>query len=115
MRGLVLVDLPDHDSAAVQHREQVDRILALVDAVIWVVDPEKYADFAAMMESPQLTGLVIDALYRDPQLLADKTGLTLITAELAAQYGIVDINGSQPPSHRPFLGDPPVFSAAVVE
>ncbi|MDT0569862.1 GTPase [Streptomyces sp. DSM 3412] len=44
LRGLVLVDLPDHDSAAVQHREQVDRILALVDAVIWVVDPEKYAD-----------------------------------------------------------------------
>jgi len=44
LRGLVLVDLPDHDSAAVQHREQVDRVLALVDAVIWVVDPEKYAD-----------------------------------------------------------------------
>ncbi|MET9451994.1 GTPase [Streptomyces cinerochromogenes] len=44
LRGLVLVDLPDHDSAAVQHREQVDRILKLVDAVIWVVDPEKYAD-----------------------------------------------------------------------
>ncbi|MFI6035345.1 GTP-binding protein [Streptomyces sp. NPDC051315] len=42
--GLVLIDLPDHDSAAVQHREQVDRVLALVDAVIWVVDPEKYAD-----------------------------------------------------------------------
>ncbi len=44
LRGLVLVDLPDHDSAAVAHREQVDRVLALVDAVIWVVDPEKYAD-----------------------------------------------------------------------
>ncbi|MFF9043188.1 YfjP family GTPase [Streptomyces parvulus] len=44
LRGLVLIDLPDHDSAAVQHREQVDRILELVDAVIWVVDPEKYAD-----------------------------------------------------------------------
>ncbi|MEU1691980.1 YfjP family GTPase, partial [Streptomyces hirsutus] len=44
LRGLVLIDLPDHDSAAVQHREQVDRVLGLVDAVIWVVDPEKYAD-----------------------------------------------------------------------
>ncbi len=44
LRGLVLVDLPDHDSAAVEHREQVDRVLGLVDAVIWVVDPEKYAD-----------------------------------------------------------------------
>jgi putative protein kinase ArgK-like GTPase of G3E family len=44
--GLVLVDLPDHDSAMVRHREQVDRVLALVDAVIWVLDPEKYADAA---------------------------------------------------------------------
>ncbi|MEU0134726.1 GTPase [Streptomyces sp. NPDC006296] len=46
LQGLVLVDLPDHDSAATGHRDQVDRVLALVDAVIWVVDPEKYADAA---------------------------------------------------------------------
>ncbi|OEV14290.1 hypothetical protein AN219_28215, partial [Streptomyces nanshensis] len=44
LSGLVLVDLPDHDSAAPGHREQVDRMLELVDAVVWVVDPEKYAD-----------------------------------------------------------------------
>nr|WP_051717196.1 GTPase [Streptomyces megasporus] len=44
LKGLVLVDLPDHDSAAPGHREQVDRLLKLVDAVIWVTDPEKYAD-----------------------------------------------------------------------
>ncbi|WP_267243966.1 GTPase [Streptomyces sp. PR69] len=46
LHGLVLVDLPDHDSALAGHRAQVDRVLALVDAVIWVVDPEKYADAA---------------------------------------------------------------------
>ncbi|MFI8911752.1 GTP-binding protein [Streptomyces sp. NPDC053513] len=46
LQGLVLVDLPDHDSAVTAHRDQVDRILGLVDAVIWVVDPEKYADAA---------------------------------------------------------------------
>ncbi|MFF8290594.1 GTPase [Streptomyces sp. NPDC016309] len=46
LQGLVLVDLPDHDSAVTAHRAQVDRVLALVDAVIWVVDPEKYADAA---------------------------------------------------------------------
>ncbi|WP_374207989.1 GTP-binding protein [Streptomyces sp. MUM 203J] len=46
LQGLVLVDLPDHDSAVTAHRRQVDRVLALVDAVIWVVDPEKYADAA---------------------------------------------------------------------
>ncbi|WP_435058111.1 GTPase [Streptomyces sp. bgisy060] len=46
LQGLVLVDLPDHDSAVTAHRDQVDRVLDLVDAVIWVVDPEKYADAA---------------------------------------------------------------------
>ncbi|RKN37603.1 GTPase [Streptomyces hoynatensis] len=44
LRGLILLDLPDHDSVEGAHREQVDRLLSLVDAVIWVVDPEKYAD-----------------------------------------------------------------------
>jgi energy-coupling factor transporter ATP-binding protein EcfA2 len=46
LQGLVLLDLPDHDSAVTAHRDQVDRLLGLVDAVIWVVDPEKYADAA---------------------------------------------------------------------
>ncbi|WP_407703225.1 GTPase [Streptomyces solincola] len=46
LQGLVLIDLPDHDSAVTAHRRQVDRVLGLVDAVIWVVDPEKYADAA---------------------------------------------------------------------
>ncbi|WP_342665932.1 GTPase [Streptomyces sulphureus] len=44
LNGLVLIDLPDHDSVAPDHRPQVDRLLGLVDAVVWVVDPEKYAD-----------------------------------------------------------------------
>ena len=77
-------------------------------------EPEKYADLAAMMETPQLTGLVIDALYNDAALMA-KSGLTLVGAEEAQAYGVKDVNGSQPPSHRPMLGDPIVWSAAVVE
>jgi GTP-binding protein EngB required for normal cell division len=44
--GLVLLDLPDHDSAVVDHRLQVDRLVELVDLLIWVVDPQKYADGA---------------------------------------------------------------------
>jgi energy-coupling factor transporter ATP-binding protein EcfA2 len=42
--GLILLDLPDHDSASEEHRRQVDRLLELVDVLVWVVDPEKYAD-----------------------------------------------------------------------
>jgi len=44
--GLVLLDLPDHDSTAPEHRREVDRIVAVADLVVWVVDPQKYADAA---------------------------------------------------------------------
>ena len=44
--GLVLLDLPDHDSTEVAHRMEVDRLVQLVDMLIWVVDPQKYADAA---------------------------------------------------------------------
>ena len=44
--GLVLLDLPDHDSTATAHREEVDRLARIVDVFVWVVDPQKYADAA---------------------------------------------------------------------
>ena len=44
--GLVLLDLPDHDSTAVEHRLEVDRLVQLVDVLVWVLDPQKYADAA---------------------------------------------------------------------
>ncbi len=43
---LVLLDLPDHDSTEVGHKLQVDRLVELVDMLVWVVDPQKYADAA---------------------------------------------------------------------
>ncbi|TNC17650.1 ATP-binding protein [Georgenia sp. 311] len=44
LHGLVLLDMPDHDSVAEAHAGQVDRLLPLVDLLVWVVDPQKYAD-----------------------------------------------------------------------
>lgn len=44
--GLVLLDLPDHDSVVAAHRDEVDRLVHVVDAFLWVVDPQKYADAA---------------------------------------------------------------------
>lgn len=46
LRGLVLLDLPDHDSVEPAHREVVDRLLPQADLLVWVVDPQKYADEA---------------------------------------------------------------------
>ncbi len=44
--GLVLLDLPDHDSVEAAHRAESDRLVDLVDVFIWVTDPQKYADAA---------------------------------------------------------------------
>jgi GTP-binding protein EngB required for normal cell division len=50
LRGLVLLDLPDLDSIAVSHRAEADRLLDVVDLVVWVLDPQKYADAAVHEE-----------------------------------------------------------------
>nr|WP_208383043.1 GTPase [Modestobacter marinus] len=44
--GLVLLDLPDHDSVRLENRLEVDRLVELVDVLVWVLDPQKYADAA---------------------------------------------------------------------
>ncbi|MGW4424707.1 GTPase family protein [Streptosporangium sp. NPDC004631] len=44
--GLILLDLPDHDSIRLAHRLEVDRLVELVDLLVWVLDPQKYADAA---------------------------------------------------------------------
>ncbi|MBS42724.1 MAG: ABC transporter [Nocardioides sp.] len=44
--GVVLLDLPDHDSTEVAHHLEVDRLVELADLLVWVLDPQKYADAA---------------------------------------------------------------------
>jgi GTP-binding protein EngB required for normal cell division len=44
--GLVLLDLPDHDSTEVDHHLEMDRLVHYADVLVWVLDPQKYADAA---------------------------------------------------------------------
>lgn len=44
LEGLVLVDLPDFDSFELSNRAQAKRLIDVVDAIVWVTDPQKYAD-----------------------------------------------------------------------
>jgi hypothetical protein len=46
MHGLILLDLPDHDSVVKGDSNQVDRLVGMADLMVWVVDPQKYADAA---------------------------------------------------------------------
>jgi GTP-binding protein EngB required for normal cell division len=44
LNGLLLLDLPDHDSVVTASMAAVDRLSKLADMLIWVLDPQKYAD-----------------------------------------------------------------------
>lgn len=82
--------------------------------LVFEAQPEMYTDLVDTCETPQFTGRVIEALYRDPQLMS-RTGKVWIGAELGEEYGLTDINGRQPPSHRAFFGETTLFGDAVVE
>jgi energy-coupling factor transporter ATP-binding protein EcfA2 len=79
LHGLVLLDLPDHDSTACAHRDEVDRVVAVADVVVWVLDPQKYADAAVheryLRPLAHHAGVLVVVLHQ-----ADLLG----TAELAA-------------------------------
>ena len=44
LTGLLLLDLPDHDSVVTGSAAMVDRLVKLADMLVWVLDPLKYAD-----------------------------------------------------------------------
>lgn len=62
----------------------------------------------ANAETPEFIGRVVAALANDPDLAA-RSGRTLITAEAALDYGVTDIEGNQPDSHRELFGGGPLY------
>jgi NAD(P)-dependent dehydrogenase (short-subunit alcohol dehydrogenase family) len=75
--------------------------------------PARYAALMATSESAEFPGRVIAALAAHPERLRF-TGSVHVAAELALELGVSDVDGAQPASHRPRLGNPPAYSEAVV-
>jgi GTP-binding protein EngB required for normal cell division len=101
--GLVLLDLPDHDSVRLEHRLEVDRLVALVDVLVWVLDPQKYADAA------------VHQRYLAP--LAGHAGVLLVVLNQvdrldaeAARACLADLRGLL---DREGLGDVPVLPVSA--
>lgn len=90
LEGLVLLDLPDFDSVTQAHRMEVDRLIQLVDLMVWVTDPQKYADeslhagylqpLATHAEVMRVVLNKIDML-EGPQLQACLTDLSRLLAD----------------------------------
>jgi GTP-binding protein EngB required for normal cell division len=91
--GLVLLDLPDHDSIVTEHRMRAERLVQRADLLVWVVDPQKYAD-AALHEGflRPLAGhaeVVVVALNQADRLTSDETSAMLADLKrLVAEDGL---------------------------
>ena len=71
--SLILLDLPDFDSVALEHREIAERLAGQVDVLVWVVDPQKYADavihrdfIAPLATHASVTAAVLNQVDRLP-------------------------------------------------
>jgi GTP-binding protein EngB required for normal cell division len=94
--GLVLLDLPDHDSVVTAHRDEVERLTARADVLVWVTDPVKYAD--ALLHLNYLRRLthhdavVIVVLNQADQLAPDE--VEACTADLSRLLDDDGVGGS---------------------
>lgn len=109
LRGLVLLDLPDFDSIEQAHQLEVDRLLGLVDQIVWVVDPQKYGDrilhqaylsqfsthagvtIVALNQADRLSESDTEAVLTDLRRLLEDDGLTgaPVLASSAKQPGML--------------------------
>jgi GTP-binding protein EngB required for normal cell division len=96
LHGLVLLDLPDHDSVRAQETSEVNRLVGVADLLVFVLDPQKYADAALhwrfltqMSDHTSVSVLVLNQIDR----LADGE-----TEDCLSDLGrILDSEGVDPP------------------
>ena len=96
LQGLVLLDLPDHDSTEVSHHLEVERLVKLADVLVWVLDPQKYADaaihdrFLKPLQTHADVMLVV-LNHIDEVSAAEVDGMLADTRRLLALDGLVDV------------------------
>jgi GTP-binding protein EngB required for normal cell division len=110
LTGLVLLDLPDHDTVLTQTSGVADRLAEQADVTVWVLDPQKYADAAVhrrflvplaghsdvlvvvLNQSDLLTGAQIEECLGDLRRLLDTENLsdTQVLVTSAATGGGLD-------------------------
>ncbi|SDZ86722.1 50S ribosome-binding GTPase [Bowdeniella nasicola] len=92
-KDLVLVDLPDIDSVERHHRELSEKMAKVVDVLVWVMDPQKYADavvhhdfLAPLARHADVTVVVLNQI--DQIAPADVPGVVADVKRLLAADGL---------------------------
>lgn len=93
LSGLVLIDLPDVDSREGHHSDRADKILNRADVLLWVTDPQKYADarlhdgyLSRLRDHETVMIAVLNQVDRLPESAVDD-----VTADLGA---LISADGS---------------------
>jgi energy-coupling factor transporter ATP-binding protein EcfA2/type IV secretory pathway VirB2 component (pilin) len=113
LTGLLLVDLPDHDSVLSRDSAEVRRLVAQADLMVWVLDPQKYADAAvhsrylmpmaghssviavALNQADLLTAEQVDDCVFDLRRLLDAEGLhdiRVVVTSATTGVGVPDLS-----------------------
>ena len=111
MSADMAVDLKKHQVAAIS----LWAALTLTERsqVVMKAHPGEYDAVMANAVHPEFMGRLLDVLMRDARL-SERSGKTFYAAELAAELGVQDVDGRQPPSDRAFLGEPAQVTGAVI-
>ncbi|WP_237232851.1 dynamin family protein [Rothia nasisuis] len=128
--GLVLLDLPDFDSVEAANRLLVEKMAQCVDVLVWVMDPQKYADavihqdfiaplashgavtLAVLNQVDRLDQAEVPAVLDSLKLLLARDGLT--STLLADPLAVSARTGYQIPRLREVLGQVAVAKTAAV-
>lgn len=76
--------------------------------------PEDYEPLKPGMESPEFPGRIIDAIASLDNYM-DYSGQSWWNSELGTALGVKDIDGAQPMSYAPFMGEPGTPPDAMVK
>lgn len=87
--GLVLLDVPDHDSVELSNRMEMERIAEHADLLVWVTDSEKYGDNAMhtylrrLREHGAVTAMVLNKVDQlsEPDIETCRTDLAKLLAD----------------------------------
>ena len=76
--------------------------------------PDEYEPLKPGMESPEYPGRIIDAIAKADNYM-DYSGRSWWNSELGNELDVQDIDGAQPMSYAPFMGEPGIPPEAMVK
>jgi NAD(P)-dependent dehydrogenase (short-subunit alcohol dehydrogenase family) len=107
-------ELREHNVAALAIWPGIVKTERLAPAIEADALPEEYEPLKPGMESPEFPGRIIDAIASLDNFM-DYSGRSWWNSELGLALDVQDIDGAQPMSYAPFMGEPGIPPEAMVK